>query len=180
VFPLGLDEIPAQLTFHDAPDEPWRIGSATVFAGYVSHPGPTLGYRLEEDGRVLAYIPDHEPAIGVPLESLTPDWLSGYEVAAGADVLLHDSQYTDEEYASRVGWGHSSVTDAVLFAEKASVEQLLLFHHDPLHDDARLEALAEHARGVAPDGARPPLLTREGMTSDLAGRRRGLMLRARR
>src|SRR5207247_710716 len=91
----SLDEIPAQMTFHDVPDEPWRIGSASVFASQVSHPGPTLGYRLEEDGQVLAYLPDHEPAVGVPLASLSTDWLSGFDVAVGANTLLHDSQYSE-------------------------------------------------------------------------------------
>ena len=167
VFPLSLDEIPAQITFHDVPGEPWQIGSATVFATEVSHPGPTLGYRIEEDGYVLAYLPDHEPAVGVPLESLPPDWLSGFDVAVGANMLLHDSQYSEEEYRQRAGWGHSCVADAVLFAERTSVEQLLLFHHDPLHDDRQLEQLEARARELAADHEPPPTLAREGMTIEL-------------
>jgi phosphoribosyl 1,2-cyclic phosphodiesterase len=166
VFPLGLAEIPAQIEFHDAPDAPWRIGSASVYAAQVSHPGPTLGYRLEEDGHVIAYLPDHEPAVGVPLESLSSDWLSGFDVAVGAQTLLHDSQYTEEEYGTRVGWGHSSVADAVLFARQTSVEQLLLFHHDPLHDDRQLEALQARALELA-GGDAAPKLAREGMTIEL-------------
>jgi ribonuclease BN (tRNA processing enzyme) len=167
VFPLSLDEIPAQMTFHDVPDEPWRIGSASVFASQVSHPGPTLGYRLEEDGQVLAYLPDHEPAVGVPLASLSTDWLSGFDVAVGANTLLHDSQYSEDEYSNRVGWGHSSVADAVLFSRRASVEQLLLFHHDPLHDDRQLEALQARARELCSNGNPPPKLAQEGMTIEL-------------
>jgi len=68
VFPLALSDIPAQLRFHDVPEEPWRIGDADVFATEVSHPGTTIGYRLAENGSVFAYLPDHEPAVGVPLE----------------------------------------------------------------------------------------------------------------
>jgi ribonuclease BN (tRNA processing enzyme) len=130
-------------------------------------PGPTLGYRLEEDGQVLAYLPDHEPAVGVPLESLSPDWISGFEIAAGASALLHDCQYTEEEYVNRIGWGHSSVADAVLFARLAAVEQLFLFHHDPLHDDRQLEVLQARARLLSSNGALAPTLAREGMTIEL-------------
>jgi ribonuclease BN (tRNA processing enzyme) len=116
---------------------------------------------------VLAYLPDHEPAVGVPLDSLPPDWMSGFDVAVGAHTLLHDSQYSEDEYRQRVGWGHSCVADAVLFAERTSVGQLLLFHHDPLHDDRQLEKLQARARELAADGALPPTLAQEGMTIEL-------------
>jgi phosphoribosyl 1,2-cyclic phosphodiesterase len=167
VFPLSLDDIPAQLRFHDVPDEPWRIGDAELLATEVSHPGTTVGYRLSEDGTVFAYIPDHEPAVGVPLESLSPDWMSGFAIAAGATALVHDAQYSEDEYPSKIGWGHSSVADAVVFASRATVGQLLLFHHDPLHDDEKLDALEERARELWPLGDRPPSLAREGMTIEL-------------
>jgi phosphoribosyl 1,2-cyclic phosphodiesterase len=167
VFPLSLSDIPARLHFHDLPDEPWRIGSAEVFAALVSHPGPTVGYRLTENGSAFAYIPDHEPAIGVPLESLSPDWVSGFPIAAGAAALVHDAQYSEEEYPSKVGWGHSSVADAVVFARLAGVGQLLLFHHDPLHDDRKLEALQERARELWTGETEPPGIAREGMTIEL-------------
>ena len=72
VFPLTLSDIPARLRFHDVPEEPWRIGDADVFATEVSHPGTTIGYRLAENSSVLAYLPDHEPAVGVPLEHSRP------------------------------------------------------------------------------------------------------------
>ena len=92
------------------------IGSALV-AGYpVVHQGPTMGFRVTADDRTLAYIPDHEPSLGVDLRQLEPDWISGYRVAEGADVLLHDAQYSDDEYGSHVGWGHSSIDHAVTFA----------------------------------------------------------------
>ena len=167
VFPLDLADIPAQLAFHDVPDEPWQIGGAEVFATEVSHPGTTVGYRLTENGSVFAYIPDHEPAVGVPLEALSPDWMSGFSVAAGATALVHDAQYSEDEYESKVGWGHSSIADAVLFASRAAVGRLLLFHHDPLHDDRKLEALQERAREIWEGGEQPPAIAREGMTIEL-------------
>ena len=115
MFPLTLSDIPARLRFHDVPEEPWRIGDADVFATEVSHPGTTIGYRLAENSSVFAYLPDHEPAVGVPLGTLSPDWISGFAIAADATVLVHDAQYSEAEYPSKVGWGHSSPADAVAF-----------------------------------------------------------------
>ena len=167
VFPLALADIPAQMQFHDVPGDGWRIGEAQIFATEVSHPGATLGYRLSENGSIFAYLPDHEPAVGIPLESLSLDWMSGFAIAAGATALVHDAQYSEEEYPSKVGWGHSSVADAVVFATRAAVEQLLLFHHDPLHDDRKLEALQDRARELWTGDGRQPTLAREGMTLEL-------------
>jgi phosphoribosyl 1,2-cyclic phosphodiesterase len=166
VFPLSLGDIPARLRFHDVPDGPWRIGGADLFATEVSHPGTTVGYRLSENGSVFAYLPDHEPAIGIPLDALSPDWMSGFGLAAGATALVHDAQYSEDEYRSKVGWGHSSVADAVTFARRATVGQLLLFHHDPLHADHELELLEQRACELWA-GTEPPAIAREGMTIEL-------------
>ncbi len=167
LFPVELVEIPARLVLHDVPRDSWQIGSARLSATRVCHPGATLGYRVEEDGAALAYIPDHEPALGIGLEGLTSDWVSGYSVAAGAGVLLHDAQYTDEEYWRHVGWGHSSVAQAVEFAALAGVDRLLLFHHDPLHSDSDLAALQSAARELWRGAGTPPELTYEGMEIDV-------------
>jgi ribonuclease BN (tRNA processing enzyme) len=95
------------------------IGSATIRAAKVTHQGPTVGYRIEEGGRSLAYLPDHEPSIGLDLGDRPPDWISGYDLAHGADVLFHDAQYGDDEYPRHVGWGHSCVEHVMAFATKA-------------------------------------------------------------
>src|SRR5579871_2615581 len=87
LFPVHLNEVPSRLTFHDAPNDAITIGSATVRAGLVQHQGPTVGYRIEEDGRALVYMPDHEPSLGTDLRTVPPEWMSGYDVACGADVL---------------------------------------------------------------------------------------------
>ena len=120
------------------PDGPWEIDGLRVEAHPVSHPGTTLGYRVPADGTSVAFIPDHEPALGLELDSLTSDWISGFPVAEDATLLLHDAQYTEDEYAGRIGWGHSSVRQAVTFAVAA--ESTLLFHHDPVHSDDDLDA----------------------------------------
>lgn len=163
LFPTQLSDVPARIVFHDAPSEPWSIGSAVVSAEAVFHPGPTLGYRLEENGNSLAYIPDHEPALGLQLDALSTDWISGFGIAQGAGVLLHDAQYTEEEYVTKVGWGHSSVADAVLFGGIAGVARLLLFHHDPVHADDELEVLGERAQELWGESGEPPELAYEGM-----------------
>jgi len=161
LFPIQLSSIPAQIHFHDVPDDPWAIGAATIVADSVFHPGPTVGYRIQENGAAFAYIPDHEPALGVDLEHATPDWVSGSRLAAGADVLLHDSQYTEAEYDERVGWGHSSVADTARFAELTRPRRLVLFHHDPQRSDRALEALLDDAFRLA--GRDDLVLAREGM-----------------
>ena len=163
LFPVELVEIPANLFFHDAPTEPWEIGGARVTAARVSHPGATLGYRVEGNGSALAYIPDHEPALGVELGRLTSDWVSGFPIAAGASVLLHDAQYTEEEYWTHVGWGHSSVSQAMSFGRLAEVDRLLFFHHDPLHSDSDLESLHAGANELWQGSGAPPELAFEGM-----------------
>jgi phosphoribosyl 1,2-cyclic phosphodiesterase len=153
LFPIHLEDIPADLHFHDVPEHEWELGPIVARAEKVNHPGPTVGYRLEEDGKVLTYISDHEPALGVDLTSVSPDWISGYSLAYAADVLLHDAQYRDEEYDRRVGWGHSSISHTVTFGLIAKVRRLLMFHHDPLHSDDDLEALL--AEGIRLWGAEP-------------------------
>jgi phosphoribosyl 1,2-cyclic phosphodiesterase len=168
LFPVRLEDVPSNLTFHDAPEEPVTIGSATVRAGKVTHQGPTVGYRIEENGRALVYLPDHEPSIGGDLATTPAEWMSGHDIARDADVLLHDGQYRDHEYGAHVGWGHSSIGDAMEFANKADVDKLVLFHHDPYHTDTELEALLVEARGNWPGMEERVCLAHEGMMIDLA------------
>lgn len=162
LFPIGLNDLPARVLLHDAPSEPWAIGTATLMAEPVSHNGPTLGYRIEEDGAAFAYIPDHEPARGVDIGSVASEWLSGFSLAHRADLLLHDAQYTPAEYPAKIGFGHSSLTHVVELARRAEVQRLLLFHHDPAHSDEYLEEMEAEARRLWP-GREPPVLAREGM-----------------
>jgi phosphoribosyl 1,2-cyclic phosphodiesterase len=148
LFPVHLDDVPSKISFHDAPEVAVTIGSATIRAAKVTHQGPTVGYRIEEAGQVLVYLPDHEPSIGNNLRTVSPDWMSGYDIARDADVLLHDAQYRDHEYGAHVGWGHSSISDTMEFATKARARRVVLFHHDPYHNDDDLDALLGEARGL--------------------------------
>jgi ribonuclease BN (tRNA processing enzyme) len=169
LFPVGLSEAPADATFEDVPYEPWRVGSAVVEAQAVEHRGPTLGYRIEDEGRVFAYVPDHEPYLTAALDD-EPEWVSGWALAAGADLLFHDSQYTEDEYPHLRGWGHSSVAHAAAFARAADVRQLALFHHDPMRSDRELEELYDQAAYLLDGTQESPLIAREGLEIALGAR----------
>jgi len=172
LFPVHLSEIPAHPKFHDAPEEEFALGSATVLGERIAHRGPTVGWRITENGRTLAYLTDHEPAQGVDLGAMSPEWISGYRVARGADIMFHDAQYTSEEYLERQAWGHSSVDHMVTFARACGVKRPLMFHHDPLHTDDDLEKMLAHARslweGAGRNGEQPEL-AHEGMEILLPG-----------
>jgi ribonuclease BN (tRNA processing enzyme) len=150
--PIEIRELPASVSFEEIPTGSFQLGSATVEAAFVNHRGPTLGFRITDGDTTVAYIPDHEPALGQRLDRSAREWISGFELARDADLLIHDSQYTEEEYAGRVGWGHSAIDHTIEFARRCGVRRLALFHHDPLHDDDMLDAMEEGAR-AASDGA---------------------------
>jgi phosphoribosyl 1,2-cyclic phosphodiesterase len=149
--PVEVRELPCHPSFREAETTEWRIGSALVRAGSVSHRGPTLGYRIEADGQALCYIPDHEPGLGAPLAELDEEWISGFDLARGASLLIHDCQYTDEEYPDHTGWGHSPMSDALAFAHRAGADRVLLFHHDPLHSDTFMDGLRSEVAGRVAD-----------------------------
>jgi phosphoribosyl 1,2-cyclic phosphodiesterase len=149
LFPVRVRDIPS-LVLHDAPIEPTRIGRFTVTSAPITHPGPTLGYRVEAGGRALAYLPDHEVGLGSRTFPLSRRWTSGAGLAEGVDLLVHDAQYTTGEYGTRVGWGHGTLTDALALASLAGARTLAPFHHDPAHDDDQLDALFAGAQ--LPDG----------------------------
>jgi phosphoribosyl 1,2-cyclic phosphodiesterase len=143
--PIEIRELPAHVEFRPCAPEAMRLGSATVKADLVNHRGATLGYRITDGDAVVAYIPDHEPGLGQNLDRDGPEWISGWSLAQGASLLIHDAQYTEEEYAGTIGWGHSRTGDTLTFARRAEVERLAFFHHDPTHDDVRMDAIAAEA-----------------------------------
>jgi len=144
-------------------------GDSQAMLSVLARLAPTLGYRLSMNGTSLAYIPDHEPVLGVELADLAPEWISGHALAEGVDLLFHDCQFSEAEYPSRVGWGHSSVAHAVDFARRADARQLVLFHHDPDRSDDGVDQLVDRARELwrdAPGAA--PVAASEGMTFDVS------------
>ena len=162
LFPVHLRELPCAIHLHTVPDEILRVGELTVTPSLLCHPGPTVGYRVTSPNGTLAYIPDHEPALAGAFDHRDTSWISGFECAHDATLLLHDAQYTPEQYQRYVGWGHSGMRDAVLFANRVRAQNLLLFHHDPGHTDETLEQMAAGLIGAHTPGATDVSLAREG------------------
>ncbi len=145
LFPLRLGEVQSNLQFHELPVDPVEIGEFRIKAELILHPNPTVGYRIQEDGVTVTYMPDHEPALGVIHYPASKEWTSGYALAEGSDLLIHDSQFTREEYVKRYGYGHSSIQQAMQFAQLCDVKEFVPFHHDPWHGDAQIDAMIEQA-----------------------------------
>jgi phosphoribosyl 1,2-cyclic phosphodiesterase len=167
LFPVDLNAVPSQVRFHDIPREPWTIEGIELSADLVLHPGPTVGFRVEAQQSSVAYVPDHEPALAGKISDSPPEWISGASVAGDVDVLFHDAQYFEDEYPERIGWGHSSVADAVGFALAVGARRLVLFHHEPAHGDRSLERLEARARSLAGRNGITPSLAHEGMVLEL-------------
>ncbi len=140
LFPVFLRDMPSTL-LHEVLHGDFEIGEFHISSALVCHPDPTVGYRIATADAAFTYLPDHEPALGASKFPISKDWTSGYSLAAGVDLLVHDAQYTDEEYADRVGFGHSSLPHAFAFAALAEVKHLVPFHHDPAHSDDDLDRM---------------------------------------
>ncbi len=169
LFPVRLRDLPCRLTLHDVPLEGFEVGGLKIVAALVCHPGPTVGYRIVEGTASMAYLSDHEPALGSREFPGDPDWTSGFDLARGVDLLVHDAQYSEEEYPEHVGWGHSSIAHALAFAGLAGVKRLVTFHHDPGHDDLMLDRLFDEARNSC-DLSFQLLPGIEGASLELPGR----------
>jgi phosphoribosyl 1,2-cyclic phosphodiesterase len=165
LFPIRLRDMGARLELHNTPEEAMQIGCFEVRADLVVHPGPTVGYRIS-DGGTIAYLPDHEPALGVGNFPDEATWTSGFDLARDVDLLIHDAQYFAAERAERIGWGHSSSAEVASFASLVGARQLACFHHDPAHDDETVERLVREVAAAAGDGLQV-VGAREGMTVEI-------------
>src|SRR5207248_2695140 len=157
-FPVGVDQIEARLHFHTLTEGAVELNGARITAHYLNHPALTLGYRVEMDGAILVYAVDHEPHARQQLNPLRllsarvdhdfahPEDERHVDFLAGADLVIHDSMYTAQEYPERFGWGHSSAEQAVDYAVAAGAKRLALYHHDPGRDDVSLDLLVEDGR----------------------------------
>jgi ribonuclease BN (tRNA processing enzyme) len=166
LFPVLIRDLPCQLSWHEISRSYFEIGPFSITSRSVIHPGPTLGYRIRHKKAVFTYIPDHEPALGPSGLLLDKKWLSGFDLISEADLLIHDAQYTATEYLEKIGWGHSSMEDAIKLAEFAGVKRLLFTHHDPARTDSQLSGLQQdllqtHGSGLDFEFAK------EGMEIDL-------------
>lgn len=138
LFPVLVRDLPCKLTLHEVGNSSFEIGHFKIHSRYVIHPGPTLGFRITAGKSVFCYLPDHEPALGRNGLIRDTKWTSGFDLARDADLMYHDGQYTDKEYPSRTGWGHSCVGDTLQFASITKIKHLLIGHHDPNRTDSQL------------------------------------------
>jgi phosphoribosyl 1,2-cyclic phosphodiesterase len=141
LFPVYFSNLSCKLFLHEIENSAFEIGPFQLQSCYVIHPSPTIGFRIQYSDKVFVYIPDHEPAIGQSGLLKSVKWISGSDLALDADILLHDAQYTIEEYKNKVGWGHSAMEDTLHFASLMRVKRLLLAHHDPMRTDVQLDQL---------------------------------------
>jgi len=140
-FPLQLKDLGSKPEFHEM-NGPLQAGPVKVTTHFLNHPGITVGYRFEHEGKVVSYISDHEPygALNPKGEFSDKEDAAVARFVAGSDLLICEAQYTNAEYAVKRGWGHSTFADILDLAQKAEVKRMALFHHDPLHDDDKLDA----------------------------------------
>jgi phosphoribosyl 1,2-cyclic phosphodiesterase len=157
-FPIAMRELSARIDIKKLAEMEFSVGKVQVRARFVNHPGICAGYRLFTSGGSIAFLPDHEPyqfLHSARASELSPDEakktaeeerIGLVDFLRGSDILILDAQYTDAEYERHIGWGHGSVSSAVSLALDAKVHRLLLFHHDPSHDDTMLDAIVDDAR----------------------------------
>jgi phosphoribosyl 1,2-cyclic phosphodiesterase len=162
-FPVRLDDLPGRITIKRLDKYDFKVGKVRIRAMVMNHPGVCVGYRLETSTGSIAFLPDAEPYDDFKLHAphhrlLSPEQTRSRAEKARAelvkflrdcDVLILDAQYTDEEYRSHIGWGHGSLTTAVGLALDAGVRKLVLFHHDPTHDDTMIDKMGTAARSAA-------------------------------
>ena len=157
-FPIAMRELSARIDIKKLTEMEFSFGKVQVRARFVNHPGVCAGYRLLTSAGSIAFLPDHEPyqfLHSAKVSEMGPDEakktaekerIGLVDFLHSSDILILDAQYTDAEYESHIGWGHGSVSSAVSLALDSKVRRLLLFHHDPSHDDTMLDAIVDDAR----------------------------------
>ena len=162
-FPVTYSELRGDIVFHEVLKDELHFGSATVVVRPVPHIGPTVGYRVEWGGSVVTYISDHQgppPGVDSVADSVA-------ELTHGADVLIHDAQYTPAEFAEKGHWGHCTVDYAVRVAEEAHAKKLVLFHHDPSHGDDCMDLILDSAQRLAEKSGLEVVAGFEGLRLEL-------------
>jgi phosphoribosyl 1,2-cyclic phosphodiesterase/DNA-binding response OmpR family regulator len=148
-FPVQLDELGAEIRYHELVEGAIRIADVTLRTRYLNHPALTFGYRLEAEGAAIVYASDHEPHsrhLADGAGEIGGEDLRHCEFLAGADLVIHDAQYIAEEYPQKIGWGHSTVEYAVAVCRAAGVKRVALTHHDPSRDDDAIDRIVTKAR----------------------------------
>jgi phosphoribosyl 1,2-cyclic phosphodiesterase len=153
-FPVQLDELGADIRYHELVEGNFRIADATVRTQYLNHPALTFAYRLEAEGAAIVYASDHEPHsrhLADGTGEIGGEDLRHCEFLAGADLVIHDAQYIAEEYPQKIGWGHSTVEYTLALCRAAGVKRVALTHHDPARDDDAIDRILTKARANLQD-----------------------------
>jgi len=137
LFPIHFSMFPGMVEFHEVADQEFHVGDVHVMSRLIPHVGNTVGYRIEWGGRSVAYVSDHQ----MPHDGTFAATPGVFDLCHGVDLLIHDAQYTPEEFTTKRDWGHCTPEFALWLAEKAEVKRLALFHHDPAHDDDTLDEI---------------------------------------
>jgi diguanylate cyclase (GGDEF)-like protein len=172
-FPVKLHDLASRIHYTELEEGFFRIGEILVETQYLNHTAPTIAYRISTDGATVAYVTDHEPFWNSPGPVFHhPGDQRHIEFLKGADLVIHDAQYTSEEYRTKLGWGHSPTDYVSDIAMVAGVARLALFHHDPTHDDEAIKRIEDMQRGrVAAAGSSLDVFAAaEGMEFELAGK----------
>ena len=154
-FPVQMEDMKSNLQFLHLPDGAVQIGDAQVTWEFAQHPGATVGYKIALPGFKIAWVPDNEflqGYVGPPTLARDHALVASYEkmiaFLSDTDVVIHEAQYTPEEYAGKIGWGHSSVSNSALLMKFAGVRRWIVTHHDPMHDDSFLETKLNLTRQI--------------------------------
>lgn len=158
-FPVQMEDMNSNLDFRHLPDTPVQIGAGKVSWEYSQHPGATVGYKIEVGGKRIAWVPDNEflqGYTGSPHDITRDDprvtqYRKMIAFLSDVDIVIHEAQYTPQEYPSKIKWGHSSVSNACLLMKFAGVKRWIVTHHDPVHDDAFLEKKQALTRKILQD-----------------------------
>ena len=145
-FPVDFSAVPAEITFHEVTAAPFTVGSLKFTPIRLNHPNGGCGYRIEEKGKALVFMTDNELEYGKENDA-SAEYFE--KMCEKADLLIHDAEYTDEEYSRHESWGHSKYTDAVRLAVAAKVKRLGLFHINTRRTDDMMDEIVKDAREIA-------------------------------
>jgi phosphoribosyl 1,2-cyclic phosphodiesterase len=160
-FPVTLSDLPSEISYRELLEETFSVGTARITTHYLNHTSICMGYRIEADGRSVAYVSDHEPyglalfGADPPAERIGRGLRDGVvhvgdrrliEWIQGSDLVIQDTQYTPDEYPKKIGWGHGSADYVTDVAMMAGARRLALYHHDPLHDDDTIDRIVGYCQ----------------------------------
>jgi phosphoribosyl 1,2-cyclic phosphodiesterase len=160
MFPVPIGQLPGSFTFHDLAEAEFTIGGLRVMSRWIPHIGPTLGFRVEWNGRSVAYVSDHQQTVDGSFRLSD----GARELMDGVDVLIHDAQYSQAEFSKKATWGHCTAEFALWVAKEVRARTLVLYHHDPLRNDDDLDAVTECTRRMGEPFGVEVLAASQGLT----------------